>query len=267
MSKLHLWQSFTASLQDADLYYRTVADFQAEAARLVSSTATGSAALLGRHRAKIVRTATTAADALLRAVTCTPSAVVGPDEAAIESARNPAEGFKHIWDQNEAAGAAYVVHTVSLLYDSLHDLLAQTKGRGQRQGQAADDESGINSEGWGEIQSTLRSLGDMAYELYTPSEDGAQVESAAGAAGQAVLGALNALQQLDLPEGTDTTSSGCSMAVEDDTHPKGKNLSFVRVRVRLFVQFYMDSSLAKWMCVRRFFTIQYRPFSFITPQC
>mgnify|MGYP006193021545 CR=1 FL=1 len=235
MSKLHLWQSFTASLQDADLYYRTVNEFQTEASRLVlpttsstssaSSIATGSAALLGRHRAKIVRTATTAADALLRAVTCTTG--VAADEAAAESARNPAEGFKHIWDQTEAASAAYVVHTVSLLYDSLSDLLKQTQGRGQLPGQGQDGESGINAEGWGEIQVALRSLGDLAYELYTPNEAGELVESAAGAAGQAVLGALHALQQLDLPEGsTDTTSSGCSMAVEDDTHPKGKNTFF-----------------------------------------
>lgn len=213
--KLNLWQSFTSSLQDADLYYRTVAEFQSEASRLLvvpgrsaAGPSSSSAALLGRHRAKIVRTATTAAEALLRSVTCAQgfsSYSPGDGEEAAGPGDNPAAGFKDIWNRNEASNAAYVVRTASLLHRNLHDLLHHQE----------QDEVGMNAEGWGEIHTALQALWEVAQELYAPAatEEEAATESAGAGSGHAVLSAIQALLQLDLPRGVESHSG---MQMEDD---------------------------------------------------
>jgi len=199
--KLHLWQSFTSSLQDSELFYRTVSDFQTEASRLLVLPTSGSrnnsnssAALLGRHRAKIVRTATTAADALLNTITCAAASVGGSGVAGASNTsednsmyENPADGYKDIWTQNEASTTAWVTRTLTLLQANLQDLVhsaAQMHDEEEKDGV-------IDAQGWAEISTSLHSLSTLADELYTSAEGAREGEKEF-----TVVEAIRALQEV-----------------------------------------------------------------------
>ena len=188
------------------MFYRTVSDFQTEASRLLvlptsgganssgRSNSNSCAALLGRHRAKIVRTATTAADALLNTITCAAASVGGSGVAGASNTNednskyeNPADGYKDIWAQNEASTTAWVTRTLTLLQANLHDLVHSATQIHEEE----EKDGVIDAQGWAEISTSLHSLRTLADELYT-SVDGASD----GEKGFAVVDAIRALQEV-----------------------------------------------------------------------
>lgn len=135
-----------------DAFYRAVSEFQTDSSRLLAVPSAGTAAApsaLARHRSKVARTASTATEALLRAITC-----AGSDA---EGARNPADGFKDIWARNEAACGDNIVHTVALVAQEIRTL---------REGPAEEDQ--VGPAGWlriGAAVSDLYSTAQVTYPL------------------------------------------------------------------------------------------------------
>jgi hypothetical protein len=182
--KLRLWEQFTAAVQDVDSFNRTVAEFRADSSRLLAVPTTGPAgssaaavpSALARHRSKIVRTASTAAEALLRAVTCA-------DSNAQES-RNPADGFKDIWMRNEASCGAVVAHTVSLLVQEIQTV------------QQEEGDDSVGPVGWRRVGAAVKDLWEVVEEVYplTGGEGDVAVEE------HPVRAAVGALAAIDLPD-------------------------------------------------------------------
>ena len=191
--KLHLWRDFTAATQDVDMFHRAVQDFQTDSCRQLSlpSAASGTQGVSGlaRHRSKIARTASTAAESILRTVTC----------AADSDPPNPADGFKDIWAQNESAVSAYITHNAGLLLHGLQDLLSK---------EDSDELDGRLSEAeWRSVGVAVAALWAVVREVY-----GGEAQ-----AQHPVRLAVQALVELGLPSsrsGEDEQEGG-AMSLED----------------------------------------------------
>jgi hypothetical protein len=174
-----------------DMYYRTVSEFTAESSRLVGGAQLAHSSLVTKYRSKLVRTATTATDALMQTLKCTSSsssssssssgrgktayfgtAEQGEDEEdeSNSAVQNPAGGFKDIWDMGDRATAAFITHTANSLASDMGDLL-------QRQQQ--EQEAGSSEEGAGatasleasdrrHIRRVLGSVLVLARQVYAP---------------------------------------------------------------------------------------------------
>jgi hypothetical protein len=184
---LRLWQDFTSATQDVDMFYRAVAEYQAESSRLLSVPHPGTAptslvpSALGRHRSKITRTASTAADAVLRALTCR-----SPPGGDAEGSRNPADGFKDLWAQNESACTAFIVSTARMLADTINALAEGVDGAGEE----------IDTAGWTKIDAAITALWDLANEVYPLGHP----EAGEAVAEHPVRVAVAALAALELPQ-------------------------------------------------------------------
>lgn len=179
--KLQLWQNFTSSLQDVDMYHRTVSEYQSESNRLLVMPGNTSSlpSALGRYRSKIIRTATTAADSLLRAVTCSG----GTDEA---------DGYKDIWDRNETSCVGYVTHTAATLRHALFELIE-------------NDDRTIGVEGWAAINLALKAVYDTATDLFPSQQAGDEGDVQAV---HPVITSLEDLIHLELPQGESSPMDG-----------------------------------------------------------
>jgi hypothetical protein len=185
VSKLRLWQDFTSATQDVDMFYRAVAEFQSESSRLLNVPHSAAASLvpsaLGRHRSKITRTASTAADAVLRALNCG-----SPPGGDAEGSRNPADGFKDLWAQNDSASTAFILSTARTLVESIRALSEGVNG----------SEEEINAAGWVKIDAAITALWDLANEVYPLGRPGAGEAMAE----HPVRAAVAALAALELPQ-------------------------------------------------------------------
>lgn len=188
------------------MYYRTVGEYQTESSRLLmmpSATSSSSSvpSALGRYRSKIIRTATTAAESLLRAVTCSGESDV-------------ADGFKDIWNQNEAACTSFVTYTASALRPALFELIE-------------NDDRTIGVNGWVAINQALKAAYEIATELFAADAVGGSGISTGMGAGREgegepvhpVILALEELIQLQLPQAdssSPTPAGAMAMDTEDD---------------------------------------------------
>jgi hypothetical protein len=211
--KLRLWQDFTSATQDVDMFYRAVAEYQSESSRLLSVPGPASAATslvpsaLGRHRSKITRTASTAADAVLRALTC--SSPPGGNE----SSRNPANGFKDLFGQNETACTAFITSTIRMLVENINALLDGVDG---------SSGEGVNTAGWAKIDGAITALWDLTNEVYPlgrPEVGEAVVE-------HPVRVAVGKLVELELPQVGGQDEDADAMQ-EDAAEPSGMLLTLL----------------------------------------
>lgn len=164
------------------MFYRTMSEFQADSSRLLVQPATAAAGMvvpsaLARHRSKVSRTATTAVEALMRAVTC---------ETSDPTVRNPAVGYKDIWALNESACCAYILHTVRAVRGELTALLDAA---------GEDDADEVGADGWKAIDAAISALWELVHHVYPldHDEEDAVIE-------HPVRAAVATLADLHLPE-------------------------------------------------------------------